>query len=52
MLTLKTTTKFKKDYKRMKKQGKDMTLLQDVIDDLLAEKVLDNVSFAPVFTKN
>jgi len=41
MLTLKTTTKFKKDYKRMKKQGKDMTLLQDVIDDLLAEKVLD-----------
>ena len=25
----------------MKKQGKDMTLLQTVIDDLLAEKVLD-----------
>ena len=24
MLTLKPTTKFKKDYKRMKKQGKDM----------------------------
>lgn len=25
----------------MKKQGKNMTLLQTVIDDLLAEKVLD-----------
>lgn len=41
MLTLKPTTKFKKDYKRMKKQGKDMALLETVIDDLLAEKVLD-----------
>ena len=29
------------DYKRMKKQGKKMELLQTVIDDLLAEKVLD-----------
>ena len=25
----------------MKKQGKDMSLLENVIDDLLAEKVLD-----------
>ena len=41
MLTLRTTTKFRKDYKRMKKQGKNMALLQTVIDDLLAEKVLD-----------
>ena len=41
MLLLKTTTKFKKDFKRMKKQGKDLTLLQKVIDDLLAEKILD-----------
>ncbi|OON86198.1 addiction module toxin RelE [Oribacterium sp. C9] len=41
MLTLKPTTKFKKDYKRMKKQGKDMFLLKSVIDDLLDEKVLD-----------
>lgn len=40
MLSLKTTTKFKKDYKRMKKQGKDLSLLQMVIDDLLAEKIL------------
>ena len=41
MLTLKTTTKFKKDYKRMKKQGKDMSLLGEVIDILLAENSLD-----------
>ena len=41
MLTLKTTTKFRKDYKRMKKQGKNMSLLEEVIDTLLAEKVLD-----------
>lgn len=41
MLSLKTTSKFRKDYKRMKKQGKDMSLLAAVIDDLLAEKTLD-----------
>ena len=41
MLTLKTTTKFRKDYKKMKKQGKDISLLESVIDDLLDEKVLD-----------
>ena len=41
MLTLKTTTKFRKDYKRMKKQGKDLSLLKSVIDDLLSEKALD-----------
>lgn len=28
MLRLKATSKFKKDYKRMKKQGKDMRLLE------------------------
>ena len=42
MLKLKITSKFKKDYKRMKKQGKDMRLLGEVIDLLLAEKVLDD----------
>ena len=42
MLILKTTTRFRKDYKRLKRQGKDMSLLQNVIGDLLAEKVLDN----------
>ena len=41
MLTLKTTTKFRKDYKRIKKQGKDMSLLKSVIDNLLLEKALD-----------
>jgi mRNA interferase YafQ len=42
MLTLQTTTKFRKDYKRMKKQNKDMSLLQDVLDTLLAEKPLED----------
>ena len=41
MLTLKTTTRFRKDYKRMKKQGCDMVLLESVIDTLLKEKKLD-----------
>ena len=41
MLTLKTTAKFRKDYKRMKSQGKDMSLLEDVIDTLLEEKPLE-----------
>ena len=41
MLILKTTSQFKKDYKRMKKQGKNIDLLREVIDDLLAEKTLD-----------
>ena len=41
MLTLKTTAKFRKDYKRMKSQGKDMSLLKDVIDTLLEEKPLE-----------
>ena len=33
--------KIKKDYKRMKKQGGDLKLLETVIDDLLSEKTLD-----------
>ena len=41
MLTLKTTAKFRKDYKRMKSQGKDMSLLENVIDTLLEEKPLE-----------
>ena len=41
MLSLKTTTKFKKDYKRIKKQGKDIALLEKVINTLLAEQPLD-----------
>ena len=41
MLTLLTTTKFRKDYKRMKKQGKDMHALETIIDTLLEEKSLE-----------
>ena len=41
MLTLKPTTQFKKDYRRMKKQGKDLCLLESLINDHLNEKVLD-----------
>ena len=48
MLSLKTTAKFRKDYKRMKKQGRDLHLLSAVIDDLLAEKTLDaNIMIIP-----
>ncbi|MCL1926786.1 MAG: type II toxin-antitoxin system YafQ family toxin [Syntrophorhabdaceae bacterium] len=41
MLTLKTTTRFRKDYKLAKKRGLDLSLLEAVIDTLLAEKFLD-----------
>jgi mRNA interferase YafQ len=41
MLTLKTTARFRKDYKQAKKRGLDIALLQSVIDTLLAEKTLD-----------
>ena len=41
MLTLKTTTQFRRDYKLAKKRGLDLNLLQGVIDLLLAERPLD-----------
>ena len=41
MLELKTTSKFRRDYKAMKKRGLDMSELETVIDMLLAEKALD-----------
>lgn len=41
MLTLRTTSKFRKDYKLAKKRGLDLQLLEQVIDWLLQEKVLD-----------
>ena len=41
MLVLKTTAKFRKDYKKVKKSGLDMSLLEKVIQDLLEEKQLD-----------
>lgn len=40
MLKLQVTTKFKKDYKRVKKRGLDLNLLKDVIDTLLQEQKL------------
>ena len=41
MLQLVTTTKFRKDYKRIKKRGYDLSLLQDVLDALLRQESLD-----------
>lgn len=41
MLELVTTGQFRKDYKRIKKRGYDMSLLEIVIDMLLDEKPLD-----------
>ncbi|MDR2503984.1 MAG: type II toxin-antitoxin system YafQ family toxin, partial [Deltaproteobacteria bacterium] len=41
MLTLKTTSRFRKDYRLAKKRGLDLSLLEAVIDTLLEEKVLD-----------
>lgn len=41
MLALRTTSKFRKDYKLAKKRGLDIKLLEQVIDMLLEEKTLD-----------
>ena len=41
MLTLVTTSQFRKDYKRIKKRGYDLSRLERVIDTLLEEKPLD-----------
>lgn len=41
MLELIVTNKFKKDLKRIRKQGKDLNLLQDVLQTLLEENELD-----------
>lgn len=41
MLQLVTTTKFRKDYKRIKKRGYDLLLLEDVLDALMREETLD-----------
>lgn len=40
MLELVTTGQFRKDYKRMKKRGCDMEMLEKIIDTLLAEQSL------------
>ena len=41
MLKLKTTAQFRKDYKRIKKRGYNVSLLQEVLEKLCAEKPLD-----------
>lgn len=41
MLKLVTTGQFRKDYKRMKKRGCDIRLLEEVINLLLSERPLD-----------
>lgn len=41
MLKLKTTAQFRKDYKRIKKRGYNLSLLQDVLETLCEEKSLD-----------
>ena len=42
MLNLVTTGQFRKDYKRVKKRGYDMKLLESVIDMLLTENILED----------
>jgi mRNA interferase YafQ len=41
MLELAVTNQFKKDLKRIQKQGKDLNLLENVLQLLLEEQVLD-----------
>ena len=41
MLTLETTAQFRRDYKRIKKRGYNLKLLEAVIDALLAGEKLD-----------
>ncbi len=40
MLTLKTTAQFRKDYKRLKKRGYNLNLLEEVLQSLIEEKPL------------
>lgn len=42
MLTLVTTSKFRKDYKRIKKRGYDLDLLESVLNTLLCEEPLSD----------
>lgn len=41
MLDIRYSAKFKRDFKLMKKQGRNMGLLREVVDILAAEKPLD-----------
>ena len=40
MLTLRTTSRFRKDYKLMKKRGADMAQLESILQALLSETPL------------
>lgn len=40
MLELRFTTKFKKDYKRVKRQGKDLSKLERTLEALMREEAL------------
>ena len=42
MLTLVTTSRFRKDYKRIKKRGYDLDLLESVLNTLLCEEPLSD----------
>ena len=42
MLKIQTTSKFCKDYKRVKKRGFDISLLQDVINKLSNNMILES----------
>lgn len=52
MLELVTTSQFRKDYKRVKKRGYDMSLLSRVIDILLLEQPLEKQYRDHVLTGN
>lgn len=52
MLTLELTSKFRKDFKKAKKRGLDMSLLLDVVNDLLEEKTLDEKYLDHALTGN
>ena len=46
MLKLQISTKFRKDYKRIKKRGYNLSLLQDVLDKLCAKEPLELMHLA------
>ena len=41
MLEIVFTTAFRRDFKKVKKQGKNLSILQNVIDDLSRQNILD-----------
>ena len=44
MLELRFTTKFKKDYKRIKRQGKDLSKLERTLEALVCQEVLPDAT--------